>query len=144
MTIEQASRDLEEDHHRIHGLVAEIRASRDRDRAVALLTTLGNDLAAHFDAEERPGGLYEVLGIHAPEFSRTLRHLLDDHFRLKATIVDLRDRVRAPSDPAFDMLATDVARLAAALGDHERREEEVVRAALARQARSRHPAPPVG
>ncbi len=139
-SFQQASRELEEDHRRLHALVEEIGRIGDRRQVATALTTLHERLAAHFNLEEKPGGLYDTLGVCAPEFRRVLAQLVDDHFRLASTVRDLRERSRDPWGPAWDMLPADVARLAAALADHERREQQMVDAALAREPQPDLPA----
>ena len=83
------------------------------------------------DAEEKPGGLYDALGVCVPEHRARLRELVDDHFRLAALVRDAGERARRAHGTEADVVLGEVARLAAALADHERRELEMVQAATA-------------
>jgi hypothetical protein len=129
VTLQKATQDLQDDHSRLHQLIDELGHAGDLAQLSAYLTTLHDRLTAHFNAEERPGGLYDTLGFCAAEFRRPLGQLVDDHFRLAATLRSLRERARAIGGVDVDTLRVDVARLVAALAEHERRELELVQRA---------------
>lgn len=135
--VEQARGELAEDHQRLRALVDEIRTSGARELALERLSRLHEQLVVHFNLEEKPGGLYDALGVCVPEFRRSLARLVDDHFRLAATARDLRERARQPWQPGADLLPADVVRFAEALADHEVREARMVEEALARGGRAR-------
>jgi hypothetical protein len=130
LTVEQASRELAEDHLRLHGLVDRLRAAPDPAATAQALAELHAALTGHFNEEEKPGGLYDALGVCAPGFRQPLAELVDDHFRFAGVVRDLRERARAAEGAAVDALRADVARFLAALADHERREHEMVKAAV--------------
>jgi hypothetical protein len=92
------------------------------------LAELHAALVGHFNEEEKPGGLYDALGVCAPAFRQPLAELVDDHFRFAGVVRDLRERALAAEGAAADSLRGDVARLVAMLADHERREHEMVKA----------------
>jgi malate synthase len=129
LTVEQASRELAEDHRRLHHLVDRLRAAPDLAATAQALAELHAALTGHFNEEEKPGGLYDALGVCAPGFRQLLAELVDDHFRFAGLVRDLRERARAEGTAA-DALRADVARFLAALADHERREHEMVKAAV--------------
>jgi hypothetical protein len=124
--LQQASQELREDHSRLHQLIDELGQAADPAQMSAYLNTLHERLTAHFNAEEKPGGLYDTLGVCAPEFRRPLGQLVDDHFRLAATVRALRERARAGGGADVDALRADVAGLVKAVADHEKRELEMV------------------
>ena len=130
-TLRQVSEELAQDHERLHELIDQLGRAGDLAQLSGYLATLHERLAAHFVAEEKPGGLYDALGVCAPAFRRTLGQLVDDHFRLAATLRDLRDRAGAAGGGDADALRADVARLVGALAEHEKRELEMVRSAAA-------------
>jgi malate synthase len=133
-TVAHAHEELREDHRRLHALVDRLRAASDPDVLVAVLEELHGALTAHFNAEEKPGGLYDALGVCVPEFRAELSGLVDDHFRLAAALRDMRDRARQGLGRAHDSLLGEAARLAQVLGEHEKREHAMVDAAMSRGA----------
>jgi hypothetical protein len=133
-TVAHAHEELREDHRRLHALVDRLRAASDPDVLVAVLEELHGALTAHFNAEEKPGGLYDALGVCVPEFRAELSGLVDDHFRLAAALRDMRDRARQGLGRVHDSLLGEAARLARVLGEHEKREHAMVDAAMSRGA----------
>jgi malate synthase len=133
-TVLQASQALEDDHHRLHTLIDRLRVGLDLAGMATALTELHGALSSHFNAEERPGGLYDALGVCIPEFRERLGELVDDHFRFSGLVRDLAQRAREAEGAAADALRADVARFMQALADHERREHEMVKAAVERTA----------
>ena len=133
-TVLQASQALEADHHRLDTLIDRLRGGLDLAGMTAALDELHAALTGHFNAEERPGGLYDALGVCVPDFREPLGNLVDDHYRFAGLVRDLAQRAREAEGAAADALRADVARLVQALGDHERREHEMVKAAVDRTA----------
>jgi len=133
-TVAHAHEELREDHRRLHALVDRLRAASDPDALVAVLEELHGALTAHFNAEEKPGGLYDALGVCVPEFRVQLSGLVDDHFRLAAALRDMRDRARQALGGVHVSLLGEAARLTQVLGEHEKREHAMVDAAMARGA----------
>jgi malate synthase len=131
-TIAHAQEELREDHRRLHALVDRLRAAGDIDALAAVLEELHAALTAHFGAEERPGGLYDALGLCTPEFRGQLSELVDDHYRIAAAVRDMRDRARPALGSPHDSLLGEAVRLAQFLGEHEKREHAMVDAAMAR------------
>ena len=133
-TVAHAHEELREDHRRLHALVDRLRAARDLDALAAVLEELHAALTAHFNAEEKPGGLYDALGVCVPEFRGQLSGLVDDHYRIAAALRDMRDRARQALGSPHDSLLGEAVRLAQFLGEHEKREHAMVDAAMARGA----------
>lgn len=131
-TIAHAHEELRDDHRRLHALVDRLRAAGDLDALAAVLEELHAALTAHFGAEEKPGGLYDALGVCAPEFRAQLSELVDDHYRIAAAVRDMRDRARQDLGSPHDSLLGEAVRLAQFLGEHEKREQAMVDAAAAR------------
>ena len=129
MTVEQASHELAEDHQRLHALIDRLGRAPDLSAMAEALADLHAALTGHFNQEEKPGGLYDALGVCSPGYRSQLAELVDDHFRFAGVVRDLRERARAAEGAAADSLRADVARLRSALADHERREHEMVKAA---------------
>ena len=133
-TVAHAHEELREDHRRLRAVVDRLRAAPDLDALAAVLEELHAALTAHFNAEEKPGGLYDALGVCVPEFRSQLSGLVDDHFRLAAALRDMRDRARQSLGSAHDPLLGEAVRLAQVLGEHEKREHAMVDAAMSRGA----------
>jgi hypothetical protein len=138
-TVAQAHEELREDHRRLHGLVDRLGAAADADALAAVLEELHSALTAHFNAEEKPGGLYDALGVCVPEFRTQLSGLVDDHFRIAAALRDLRDRARQGPGRAPDPPFGEAARLTLVLAEHEKREHAMVDAAMSRSAQQGGP-----
>jgi malate synthase len=133
-TVALAHEELREDHRRLHALVDRLRAAADDDALAAVFDELYSALTAHFNAEEKPGGLYDALGVCVPELRAQLSELVDDHFRIAAALRELRDRARPGPGRTRGALPEDAARLARALAEHERLEHAMVDAAILRGA----------
>jgi hypothetical protein len=132
LTARQASFELAEDHRRLHGMVGRLAAAADAPALAEALAELHAAMTRHFTEEEKPGGLYDALGVCAPEFRARLGALVDDHYRIAGMIRDLAERARGAQPSALPALRADGEHLAAALVDHERREHEMVEAATGR------------
>jgi malate synthase len=130
-TVAHAREELRQDHLRLHALVLRLREAEGREALAAVLEELHSTLVAHFNAEERPGGLYDALGVCVPEFRAPLSALVDDHFRIAAALRDMRDRAR---QGAPESISGATARLAEVLADHEKREQAMVDEAILRGA----------
>lgn len=128
-TLQRAAQELREDHRRLHERIDELARADDLAQLSARLAELHERLSAHFNAEEKPGGLYDALGVCAAEFRLSLGQLVDDHFRLAAVLRDLQQRARAAGGLDADALRAEVALFVKALGQHEQRELELVRRA---------------
>ena len=133
-TVAHAHEELREEHQRLHVLVDRLRATSDADALAAVFEELYGALAAHFNTEEKPGGLYDALGVCVPEFRARLSGLVDDHFRITAALRDMRDRARSDPGRAQDSLPGEASRLARVLAEHERREHAMVDEAILRGA----------
>jgi hypothetical protein len=133
-TVAHAHEELHEEHQRLHVLVGRLRATSDADALAAVFEELYAALTAHFNAEEKPGGLYDALGVCVPEFRAQLSGLVDDHFRIAAALRDMRDRARTGPGRVPGSLPGEAAHLAQVLAEHERREHAMVDAAILRGA----------
>jgi hypothetical protein len=121
---------IREEHQRLQGFLARLRAETDREVIVALLAELPELLAEHFRHEEQPGGLYEAMGArsHAAPGGE-LGRLLDDHFRLTLMARHIADEALLPAVPTPTLLE-QTTRIADYLLDHESRELAFARAQL--------------
>ncbi|MAG58159.1 MAG: hypothetical protein CMJ83_17880 [Planctomycetes bacterium] len=89
-----------------------------------LLDELLTDLSAHFAEEEGPGGLYERLD-GEPTLATDVARLRSDHVHLAAWGRVVRER--AAWDDAPLEAAEHVSAFLRALGEHEAKEEQLIR-----------------
>jgi hypothetical protein len=68
----------------LDALVGRLARGGDLGAMAQALAELHGRLTRHFNAEEKPGGLYDALGACVPEHRALVRELVDDHFRLAA------------------------------------------------------------
>jgi hypothetical protein len=140
LRVEQASRELRDDHRRVHDLADRAASAPNLAALEDALADLHAALTGHFNQEEKPGGLYDALGVCTPEFRQPLADLVDDHFRLAGALRDLRELARPAQRPSTDAVRAAVAGFLSSLADHERREHDMVEKARAAEARGA-PAP---
>jgi len=134
ITVAQAHEALVDDHRRLHGLVARLGEAGDAAALATVLGELHEALTAHFNLEEKPGGLYDALGVCLAEYRVVLGQLVDDHFRIAGHVRDLRDRAAAAHGREPEGLFAEAKRLAELLAEHEKREHQLVDTATARGA----------
>ncbi len=132
-TVQQAVQELHEDHRRLHELVDRLARAGDLAEMSACILSLHDRLRGHFDAEERPGGLYDAIGVCTSEHRLSLGRLVDDHFRLAGTLRHLCERARRVSGLEADALRGEVALFVRELAQHEEHELELVRRASGRE-----------
>lgn len=117
--------ELSGEHRDIQALTGQLAAVAAHE-AVPLLDRLHDVLLRHFAHEEYPGGFYDALGACSPAARDDLRLLVDQHFLIVSKLQSLRERARRPDEAAHPSFAADLAGLSALLGEHERREMEMV------------------
>jgi hypothetical protein len=124
-SIARARDELQEDHERLHVLMARLRTTLDRTALAALLRELPHFLAEHFRREEQPGGLYDAMGVSIPEARGHVGQLVDDHFRLVTIARNLAEEALSPSiaTPSLQQQAMLVANY---IADHEQRERHLI------------------
>jgi hypothetical protein len=133
LTVRTASQELADDHRRLHGLIDGLGTAADPAALAEALGELHGALVRHFNEEEKPGGLYDALGVCSPRFRQRLAVLVDEHFRLAGFVRDLRERMKAKEERGGNELRAEVAQLVSALAAHEKREHEMVQEAIARE-----------
>ncbi|MBI5067981.1 MAG: isocitrate lyase [Deltaproteobacteria bacterium] len=125
-----AEHAIAQDHALVERLNQRLRAARDPDTAESALEELTAHLAGHFAREEAEDGLHGLVAARAPQYRDAFREIAEDHERILESIRNLGTRLRAGvADPAYESR-----HLAALLREHEDREGEVTRRALAKAA----------
>ncbi len=130
-TLATAHADLVGEHRALRGLLDQLREVTDPPALAAVLDELHVKLKAHIQHEEFPGGLYESMGALGPQHAHEVRELVDDHFRVLATVRALADEVRRASAPLDPRVLREAVGLAEQLHTHEAVEQRLAEKILA-------------
>jgi predicted nuclease with TOPRIM domain len=85
---------VEGSHARIRSGLEALEQARDVDEIRAIVGNLPELLAEHFDAEEKPGGLFEELVSLRPTIHSQLAFLRQQHGEILQALEGLRQRLR--------------------------------------------------
>ncbi len=122
-----AQEAIDQEHVHLNRIVARLRAATDLSVLSAALGELRAALAGHFAREESPEGLHGLVHRRAPEFRPAFAELMTEHQQFLADV----DRLLASAGTGgMAAAAEETGRIANRLKDHERREDEIARAAL--------------
>lgn len=130
-SIGAAEAQLRSEHRALNALLKRAVETASADTLTSLLRSLHTELHQHFANEEYPGGLYERMGVLGPRFREEVRHLVDDHYKILATISEMSDRAVAGESPSE--LVEELLALVEWMREHEDREHR-----MASEARSSH------
>lgn len=109
---------IEDDHHSVRGLVADIRETTELNKLNSLLGELRSILVPHFAAEEAPSGLQSVVLDAAPHYYVKVGRLLQDHSKILSELDALNDQVLG--------VLKGAAHLARHIAEHEREEADLL------------------
>ena len=70
---------IEQDHHAIQEILERLEAATDPGVLVPLFEELRAALAEHFEREEEPDGLHEIVASMAPNTVASLQNVLGEH-----------------------------------------------------------------
>lgn len=129
--VARAAAELGQEHQALEAIAHRTRSASQIEALVGALEELSHALSGHFAREEKPGGLYDALGVCVPGKREPLARLVDDHYRMAATARGLAERGRLLMGQ-LQGLREEAAALVALLEDHERREHALVREATGR------------
>jgi hypothetical protein len=127
-TEEGAKRVVEQDHERLHAIIRRLQQAANEGPALATaIEEFHGALVEHFSHEEHPHGLLDVLARRAPAEREAFLEILAEHASFLSNVRELlaqaRDRSASPAG-----LAARARMLSRILGDHERRERELLNA----------------
>mgnify|MGYP005718247709 CR=1 FL=1 len=105
-------------HQELHEVLAVIHRTREGAELTATLFSLLDLLQHHFDLEEAPCGLYEILRARAP-IARDVVQLLDEHRSMLDDLRLLSAQAQASPSP---LIFARAQRFSDRLRDHESRE----------------------
>ena len=124
--LEQVHAEMADEHRRIMDLVSRIESESNLSVLPAMLRELHDLLVNHFAHEQFPGGLYESMGAHGPDYHEDLKVLVREHCTVLSTARALVERARAVDLQGGAKLLGEVADLLQMLRDHEVREHRLV------------------
>jgi len=124
-TSSAAKRRIDDEHRQLDELLRALVATRDLGRVRTMLAELATSLRQHFETEEGPQGLHEVVGELASHRLSVLQRLIDEHAEILAGVEQLRIAVGDCLDGPVRRSLAGVAALAEQLRRHEADEEEL-------------------
>lgn len=122
-TSAQSRQRIDDEHRRLGRLLALLSDTCDPERIEALLAELRDLLVSHFETEEAPDGLHQIVGEGAAHRLPNLQHLFDEHREVLVRVDDLRAEARACLEGPVRQLCAGVGGLAETLRRHEADEE---------------------
>ena len=121
-----ARRRIEDEHRRLGELLRSIPHSHEPVHLQASLAELRRLLAEHFDHEEEPAGLHELVADGAAHRLPNLQHLFEEHRQILATLDGLEAQVARLVEGPWQSLREGISGLAETLRRHEHEEESLV------------------
>lgn len=121
---------IHDEHLHLRELLGRIEATRDLEPLQGLLAELSEALVVHFEHEEAPGGLQDVIDSSAPHLLEQVDALFDEHRRCLAELGRLRAEVRTILDGPVTDLFKGIADLCRMLHEHEAVETEILSGSL--------------
>jgi Hemerythrin HHE cation binding domain len=120
-----ARRRIDDEHRRLNELLRSLTHSHDPVRLQTLLAELRELLVEHFEHEEAPEGLHELVTEGAAHRMPNLQQLFQEHRDILAKVDELGAGVGSIVDGAWHEVREGVSALAETLRRHERDEEEL-------------------
>jgi hypothetical protein len=115
-----------EEHVRILELLDRMTTRRDRVALLEDVRALVGVLPAHFRAESEPGGLLEAIAARAPNATRKLASLEEEHAILLENLEGLHAELEAEEDGVVEDRLEDAKELARLVREHEERESRLL------------------
>jgi len=116
---------IDEEHARLRDLLEALEGNRDLERVDELLGELRALLVEHFETEEGPGGMHEIVGDLAAHRLPNVQHLFDEHRDILVAVDALRARLTGILDGPVRELVRGTGALVGTLRRHEHDEEEL-------------------
>jgi hemerythrin len=120
-----ARRRIDDEHRRLNELLRSLTHSHDPVRLQTLLGELRELLVEHFEHEEAPEGLHEIVSEGAAHRMPNLQQLFQEHREILATVDGLAAQIGSIVDGAWREVRDGVSELAESLRRHERDEEDL-------------------
>jgi len=120
-----ARRRIDDEHRRLNELLRSLTHSHDPVRLQTLLGELRELLVEHFEHEEAPEGLHEIVSEGAAHRMPNLQQLFQEHREILATVDGLAAQIGSIVDGVWREVRDGVSELAETLRRHERDEEDL-------------------
>jgi hypothetical protein len=121
---------IHEEHRHLRELLERIAATRELEPLLTLLGELSSALEVHFEHEESPGGLHDVIDASAPHLLGRVDELFDEHRRCLEELARLRSEARTILDGPVAEVIRGVDALCRMLHEHEAAETEILSESL--------------
>jgi|GEM_PF-1085639 len=121
---------IHEEHRHLRELLERIGGTRELEPLLDLLGELNGALEIHFEHEEAPGGLHDVIDSSAPHLLERVDALFDEHRRCLEELERLRAAARATLDGPIAEVLRGVDALCRMLHEHEAAETEILSESL--------------
>lgn len=121
----ETRQQIDDEHRHLNALLAELTDTTDLARVEPLLGSLRDLLVKHFETEEAPEGLHEIVSTQASHRLPNLQKLFDEHREILERVDRLREAARSCFEGPVRRVLDDVEALASTLHEHEAEEEEL-------------------
>ncbi len=113
---------IDEDHREIKEILGRLHGTTDLHVLLPALEALRDALAEHFEREEEPDGMHEIISSMAPNTVASLQNVLAEHPVFTERLDGLIESARACLEGPLAEILRDTAALSESLHDHEARE----------------------
>ncbi len=119
---QQFHAEIDEDHQALKELLSQLEETTDLQLLLSLLQRLRSQLLEHYEREESPEGLHEVISSLAPSQVATLQNVLGEHREILKRLDDLDRQVQECLEGPVAEVRRATDGLLEFLHDHEARE----------------------
>jgi hypothetical protein len=116
-------RRIDEEHRRLTALLGQLALGCDLEKTDHRLGELRALLVSHFETEEGPRGLHELVSEGASHRLPNVQHLFEEHRAILTRVDRLRATLRDLLDGPVAAVLSEVVELASTLRRHEADEE---------------------
>lgn len=127
--LDQIVSDIDVQHQHLHQLVKDLEGC-DHVHMVPMLEELTTLVDDHFLRETRSGGLYEAIGATSEENKSEVERLMQEHVLISSACRGILARAHLGSEESEPVLLKELKDIMKCLGDHERRENAMVKRLL--------------
>jgi len=127
-SFEANRRAIVQDHRLLGDLLTQLQRAPHPTNASRLLGDLRGLLSRHFEREQGPDGLFEMIRERAPQHGETITALTREH---QAFLSDLEDLTTSEERQARDSFPDQVVEFVTRLREHESRESKLLLDSLA-------------
>jgi hemerythrin len=120
-----ARRRIDEEHRKLDALLAELAGCTDLNCIERQLVELRALLVAHFETEEGPDGMHDIVREGAAHRLPNVQRLFDEHREMLAQLDRLRSEVASCMRGPVAAVLGGVSELAETLARHEADEEQL-------------------